>query len=180
MTKKEPLSLHIKKLFASDLEKEARELGAVLKACVEDGAGIGFVLPITQRAAADFWLEQKPGLETGSAHLVIVRSGARIAGTVMLMLAGKQNSQHRAEVAKLMVHPDFRRRGIARTLLAEAERLALELHRPLLVLDTVTGDTAEAMYEKLGYTRAGVIPKYAVSAHGGWDATTLFYKQLPG
>ncbi|MTH96580.1 GNAT family N-acetyltransferase [Roseibium sp. RKSG952] len=166
-------------LFTADaLEASLAELGTLLKACVEDGAGIGFVLPLSQEKAETFWRKQAPDLRSGSSHLLVARHAGRIVGTVMLQLAEKDNGRHRAEVAKLMVHPDARRQGIARMLLSKAEALALELDRSLLTLDTVTGDTAEGLYQRSGYHRVGVIPKFAVSTNGGWDATTIFYKQL--
>ncbi|GGB63973.1 hypothetical protein GCM10011316_39740 [Roseibium aquae] len=97
---------------------------------------------------------------------------------VMLLLAQQNNGGHRAEVAKLMVHPQARRRGVARRLLAAVEQKAQALGRTLLVLDTVTGDAAEGMYARLGYHHVGVIPGYAVAARGGLQATTVFYKAL--
>jgi GNAT superfamily N-acetyltransferase len=162
--------------------KEAKEnaaaLGDVLRACVEGGAGVGFVLPFTQRGAEAFWKGQLEALEAGSSYLLVARLDGRIVGTVMLQLAQQDNGQHRAEIAKLLVHPDARRKGLARRLLAAADELALSLGRTLLVLDTVTGDTAESIYPKCGYVRVGVIPDYAVSAAGALDSTTVFYKQL--
>lgn len=161
---------------------EAKEniaaLGEVLRACVEGGAGVGFVLPFSQGGAEAFWKSQLAALESGSGYLLVARFDGRIVGTVMLQLAQQDNGRHRAEIAKLLVHPDARRKGLARRLLNAADDLALSLGRTLLVLDTVTGDTAESVYPKCGYVRVGVIPDYAVSAAGALDATTVFYKQL--
>jgi len=107
-----------------------------------------------------------------------VRAGDEIAGTVMLCLAPQNNGPHRAEVAKLMVHPAHRRKGMARKLMQAIDGLAREQDRWLLVLDTVTGDRAEKLYPACGYMKAGVIPDYAYGSHGSLDATTLFYKDL--
>lgn len=165
-------------LSATEAKENIAALGDVLRACVQDGAGVGFVLPFTQDEAEAFWAGRIPAIEESSGHLLAARLHDRIVGTIMLQLAPQDNGRHRAEIAKLLVHPDARRKGLARRLLAAADDLALSLGRTLLVLDTVTGDTAESVYPKCGYVRVGVIPDYAVSAAGALDATTVFYKQL--
>jgi len=154
------------------------DLGKLLCACVEDGAGIGFVLPLPETKAEAFWQSRLPALEAGEAFLMVARQGADIAGVVMLALAPQDNGLHRAEVAKLMVHPAHRRKGLARALMAAVDGLALSLGRWLLVLDTVTGDRAEKLYPTCGYRKVGVIPDYARGSHGALDATTVFYKDL--
>lgn len=153
-------------------------LGGLLTACVEDGAGIGFILPLSQDKAEAFWRGRLADLETGSAFLMVAREGTAIAGVVMLCLAPQDNGPHRAEVAKLMVHPGHRRKGIARKLMQAIDGLARSLDRWLLVLDTVTGDRAESLYPTCGYRHVGVIPDYAYGSHGALDATTVFYKDL--
>lgn len=96
----------------------------------------------------------------------------------MLVPALQDNGLHRADVAKLMVHPDHRRKGLARRLMAAVDGLASSIDRWLLVLDTVTGDRAEQLYPTCGYNMVGVIPDYAYGSHGVLDATTVFYKDL--
>ncbi len=154
------------------------QLGRLLKACVEDGAGIGFILPISLEKAEAFWAGKLSAIEAGEAILMVARDGEDIVGVVMLALAPQDNGRHRAEVAKLMVHPDHRRKGLARKLMAAIDGLARAQGRWLLVLDTVTGDRAEKLYPTCGYQQAGVIPDYAYNSHGHLDATTLFYKDL--
>lgn len=163
---------------ADEARAALRELGDLLKVCVEDGAGIGFILPLPQDKAEAFWQSRLPALEAGEAFLMMTREGEDITGIVMLALAPQDNGRHRAEVAKLMVHPDHRRKGLARKLMAAIDGLALSLGRWLLVLDTVTGDRAERLYPACGYRKVGVIPDYAYGSHGHLDATTVFYKDL--
>jgi hypothetical protein len=57
----------------------------------------------------------------------------------------------------------------------DASRLA---GKTLLVLDTVTGGDAERLYMRLGWTRAGIIPNYAMFPDGSWCDTTIFWKNL--
>jgi GNAT superfamily N-acetyltransferase len=89
------------------------------------------------------------------------------------------NQPHRADVNKLMVYPDFRRRGIARALMVEIEKIARSLGRTLLTLDTRTGDSAEPLYASMGYAVSGVIPGYCLDvAKTRLDSTTVMYKAL--
>lgn len=179
MNEMSPVSgLVIKSLSAEAASGLLDPLADILIGCVEGGAGVGFVQPFSHDEAVRFWQSRLPGIERGERYLLVAMEAGKPAGTVMLELAPQDNGRHRAEVAKLLVHPDFRRRGIARKLLEALDQLALRLGRTLLVLDTVTGDTAEGLYPQCGYIRVGVIPDYARHPVEGYSATTVFYKQL--
>ena len=101
-----------------------------------------------------------------------------LIGTVQVILALPPNQPHRGEIAKLLVHRLARRRGIARLLMDHAEREARAEGKTLLVLDTVTGDPAERLYQRLGWTTVGVIPGYALYPDGRPCDTTVFFKVL--
>ena len=78
-----------------------------------------------------------------------------------------------------MVHPDFRRQGIAKALMADLEGHAGQLGRSLITLDTRTGDMAEPLYASLGYRTVGVIPGYCRDPfEDRLDSTTIMYKTL--
>lgn len=156
------------------------ELGALLHACVLDGASVGYVLPFTPADAERFWRDKVlPAMRSGTRTLWVVRQDHRIVGSVQLDHDTPPNQPHRAEVRKLLVHPDFRRRGISRALMAALERRAAELGRSLLTLDTRTGDNAEPLYASLGYRIAGVIPGYCRDPFADHlDPTTIMYKAL--
>ena len=103
----------------------------------------------------------------------------RIVGTVQIDLALPPNQQHRAEVAKLLVHPAARRHGIAREMMRALEAVAQARGRTLMTVDTVTGGPAEALYRSIGYETVGVIPRYARQALSPELAgTTIMYKEL--
>lgn len=164
----------------ASLEQDIEMLGEVLRAIVYDGAGVSFVVPFSAEDARGFWLDKVlPGVRAGTRRLLVARLGERIVGTVQLDLAVPPNQRHRAEVAKLLVHPDARRRGIARALMVTLEDIALSEGRTLLTLDTWTGSSAEQLYRSLGYSVAGVIPRYARgSLTPELEATTIMYKEL--
>lgn len=175
--------LSIAALTAEELEGCLPELGVLLLACVEDGASVSFVLPLTPGEATDFWRGKVlPSVREGGSILLVARIEGRIAGVVELAHKLPPNQPHRAEVNKLLVHPDFRRRGLARKLMLRLEEEARTLGKTLLVLDTRTGDKAEPLYTLLGFETVGQIPHFAVDPHdpGKVDATTVMYKRLEG
>jgi len=155
-------------------------LGGVLHACVHRGASVSFVLPFSHEDASAFWQDKVlPAVRAGSCWVLVARSGERIVGTVQLDLATPPNQPHRAEVRKLLVHPDARRRGIARALMAALEEQAREARRTLLTLDTTAGGFAEPLYRSMGYVPVGVIPRYSRRTDSfELDGTTVMYKEL--
>lgn len=163
-----------------DIASHVRELGALLHACVHDGASIGFVLPFTADDSEAFWRNKVLAeVRDGTRVLLIARQRGRIAGSVQLDYDTPPNQPHRAEVRKLLVHPKFRRQGIAQALMAELERLAGELGRSLITLDTRTGDKAEPLYASSGYKTVGIIPGYCRDpSEDRLDSTTIMYKVL--
>ncbi|MGH2398868.1 MAG: GNAT family N-acetyltransferase [bacterium] len=165
---------------AVSLEHDIDMLGEVLHAVVHTGAGVSFIVPFSLDDARAFWLDKVlPVVRARTRRVVIARWGARIVGTVQLDLAVPPNQQHRAEVAKLLVHPAARRRGVARALMMALEAIARSEGRTLLTLDTWTGGSAEPLYRSLGYISAGVIPRYARgSLTPDLEATTIMYKEL--
>jgi ribosomal protein S18 acetylase RimI-like enzyme len=171
----------ISSLSAQDISVYLRELGALMFACVHDGASIGYVLPFSQADSEAFWTDKvRPGVAAGSRLLLVARSNDRIVGSVQLDYDTPPNQPHRADVRKLLVHPECRRRGIAQSLMAELELRARELGRSLLTLDTRSGDSAEPLYVSLGYRTVGIIPGFCRDTHDAarLDSTTIMYKQL--
>jgi GNAT superfamily N-acetyltransferase len=78
----------------------------------------------------------------------------------------------------MLVHRKARRRGIAQRLMAAIDTEARQEGKTVLVLDTVTGGDAERLYERAGWDKVGVVPKYALMPDGAFCGTTFFYKHL--
>jgi ribosomal protein S18 acetylase RimI-like enzyme len=156
-------------------EGERRRLIDLLVAVVDDGASVGFLPPLARAEAAAYW----EGVLEPGVLLLVAEAAGEVAGTVQLHLALRPNGRHRAEVAKLMVHPRARRAGIGRALMLAAEAEAGRRGRTLLVLDTRAGDVSNRLYRSLGYVEAGRIPRFARSAGGRLDDTVIYYKELP-
>jgi len=155
-------------------------LAEVLIACVEGGASVSFMHPLTRERAEGFWRGVTEGAARGDRVLLVAEDGAdTIVGTVQVLFSMPENQPHRGEIAKLLVHPRVRRQGIAAALMDAADEAARAAGKTLLVLDTVTGGDAERLYPRLGWQRCGVIPDYALWPRGGFCSTTVFYKHLP-
>ncbi|PWK15622.1 GNAT family N-acetyltransferase [Tumebacillus permanentifrigoris] len=155
-------------------EQDVTELAELLCVVVEEGASVGFLPPLRAAEALAYW----KGVWAPHVKVWTVSRNERIVGTVQLDLCQKPNGSHRAEIAKLMVHPASRGQGIARALMKVAEACAVADGRTLLVLDTRAGDPSNLLYQSLNYIEAGRIPEYARSADGELHATVFYYKRL--
>ena len=161
-------------------EPELRGLCEVLVDCVEGGASVSFMLPMTSAKAESFWRGTAAALAHGDRLVFVAEDEQGVCGTVQVVLNLPENQPHRGDVAKMLVHRRARRRGVGAALLAAAEARALRIGRTLLVLDTVTGGDAERLYARQGWQRCGEIPRYALFPGGGYCSTTVFYKALGG
>lgn len=171
----------IVRLGAAEATARIDALSDLLRRCVEAGASINFVLPFDAAAAEAFWRRKAlPPIADGVRALWIAQDAGRIVGSVQLDWGTPPNQPHRAEVTKLMVRPDQRRRGIARALMGALEAEAARLGRTLITLDTRSGDSAEPLYASMGYVAIGAIPGFSVDPLDPTklDATTLMYKTL--
>ncbi len=154
------------------------ELSNILLDAVDSGASVSFMMPFTLTDAMIYWQSILPAVADGRTILLVALIEDRAVGTVQLGLATPPNQPHRADVAKLLVHRQVRRRGIGRALMEHLESIALLQSRTLLSLDTLAGGVVEQFYVSLGYILVGTIPKYACLPHGLLGDTSIFYKQL--
>ncbi len=158
-------------------EAQLDGLVAVLADCVEGGASVSFMKPLTEERARAFWRSVAAGVASGDRALLVAEDGEGIVGTVQVLLAQPENQPHRGEVAKMLVHRRARRRGIGALLMKAAERVARERGKTLLVLDTGSAN-AERLYERSGWVRVGSIPGFALLPQGEPCDTTFFYREL--
>ena len=161
-------------------ERHLEQLADVLLDCVESGASVSFMLPMTRDRAIAFWRSVADGVHAGKRVLLIAEDQAGICGTVQLVLDLPENQPHRADVCKMLVHRRARRQGLGAALMRAAENAARSKGRTLLVLDAVTGGDAARLYERLGWIRVGDIPGYALYPQGGLCSTTYYYRTLEG
>jgi len=159
----------------------SREFGGlcdVLIDCVEGGASVSFMHPMTLEKAAEFWREVAASMTRGERALVVAQDNdGAIIGTAQAVWASPENQPHRADVSKMLVHRRARRLGVGAAVLNAAEKAAREAGRTLLVLDTASGD-AERLYERCGWQRVGSIPDFALMPDGAPCTTVVYYKRL--
>ncbi len=160
------------------VEREIEGLSDVLIDCVEGGASVSFMLPMSRAKADAFWRSTAASVARGERVVLAAEDAAgTIVGTAQVILAQPENQPHRGDLAKILVHRRTRRRGVGAALLVAAERSALSAGKTLLVLDTASDD-AERLYARQGWQRCGEIPNYALWPDGRPCATTFFYKFL--
>jgi ribosomal protein S18 acetylase RimI-like enzyme len=170
--------IEIRRLDAAEARAHLDDLAAVLADCVAGGASVSYLAPFPHEQARAAFAGFADEAAQGRRLLLAAFDGERLVGTVQVVLALPPNQPHRGEIAKLLVHRAARRRGVAQLLMERAEVEARAEGKTLLVLDTVTGDPAERLYERLGWTRVGVIPGYALYPDGRPCDTTVFWKAL--
>ena len=172
------MTIEIRRLSATEASALLGELAEVLVDCVDGGASVSFMPAFGKPEAEEFFRKIIQGVEAGDRILLAAFLDAKLAGTVQVVTAMPPNQPHRAEIAKLLVLRSARGRGLAAALMRRAEECAKEAGKRLLVLDTCEGGTAEKLYQRLGWVRAGVIPKYALYPDGSWCDTVIFWKAL--
>ena len=169
----------LRRLHALD-DAQIDELAGVLIDCVEGGASVSFMHPLTRDRAVAFWRRVAQGVAAGERALLVAEDARGLCGTVQLVLDQPENQPHRADLSKMLVHRRTRRQGLGAALMRAAESTARECGKTLLVLDAVTGGDAARLYERLGWVRVGDIPGYALFPQGGLCSTTVFYRNISG
>jgi GNAT superfamily N-acetyltransferase len=161
-------------------EHELQALSDVLIDCVEGGASVSFMWPMTRAKALTYWRDvAASAARCERIVLAACDAAGTIVGTVQVVFAQPENQPHRADIAKMLVHRRARRHGVGQALLVAAERHALRSGKSMLVLDTASPD-AERLYVRQGWQLCGRIPDYALMPDGASCATTVFYKSLRG
>jgi GNAT superfamily N-acetyltransferase len=170
--------IEVRRLRGAELHEQLDGLASVLQDCVAGGASVSYMAPFSHEQARAAFESFAAEVDQGRRLILAAFADGRVVGTVQVILALPPNQPHRGEIAKLLVHREARKRGIAQRLMEHAESEARAEGKTLLVLDTVTGDNAERLYARLGWTRVGVIPGYALFPDGRPCDTTVFWKAL--
>ena len=174
----EPARLRVQRLDAAGIAPIRARLTEILIDCVADGASVGFLAPLDPAEADRYWQRTENAVAGGRRILLVATpAGGAVSGSVQIDIDTMPNQPHRGTVSKLLVHSAERRRGVGAALMAAAESAALEAGRWLLTLDTAT-PAAERLYERMGWTRAGVIPDYALNPDSSLTQTAHYWKRL--
>ncbi|MGF0337840.1 GNAT family N-acetyltransferase [Ectopseudomonas toyotomiensis] len=172
------MSVTLQRIDSADFANYREGLIVLLLDAVNDGASIGFLADLDEREAAEYFAQVHAAMTDGSLLLWVAHEQSRVLGSVQLSLCQKPNGLNRAEIQKLLVLSDSRRRGIARLLMQAVEQEAATRKRGLLYLDTEAGSDAEQLYRHLGYQCIGGLPDYACGPDGIYRANAIYYKTL--
>ena len=170
--------MRIQPATAESAERYLPQLARLIVNAVDSGASIGWLPPMPEASAKAYWCDRFAAVREGKCVLLLALEGETVIGTAQLNLDQRENGLHRAEVQKVLVHPDYRQRGIGRRLMQAIEAQAAAHRRTMLFLDVREGDIAEGLYRAVGFTQCGVIPHYVVNGEGAFEATVLYYKIL--
>jgi GNAT superfamily N-acetyltransferase len=157
---------------------DVEALAGILIDCVEGGASVSFMAPLTWERSTKFWRMVARDVAEGKRAVLVADDAQGICGTVQLVFDMPENQPHRADLVKMLVHRRARRRGLGAALMKAAEATARDCGKTLLVLDAVTGGGGARLYERLGWTRVGDIPAYALMPDGTPCGTTYYYRSL--
>jgi GNAT superfamily N-acetyltransferase len=172
------MPVEVKRLTVAEASSELDALAAVLHDAVDGGDSVSFMDGFSVPDARAFYESLLPELDRGTRILLAAYVDGELVGTVQLVHAWPPNSQHRADVAKLLVHRRARGRGVGRALMEQLEHEARADGKTLLILDTVADRAADRLYDRLGWTRLGTVPGYALDPDGSFCDATFFYKNL--
>jgi GNAT superfamily N-acetyltransferase len=170
--------VEIRELDAEAFTRAIPRLVELSLDAVAGGASINFLAGTDAERVKAWWDARTSSVTAGLTSTFVAVLGDRIVGCTLLVRSGNPNSPHRAEIGKVIVDRAARRRGIATALMLAAEARARADGRWMLVLDTVTGSPADALYRSLGWNETGVVPDYALSPDGQPEAATFFWKDL--
>ncbi|SDA50640.1 acetyltransferase [Pseudomonas sp. NFPP33] len=172
------MAVTLQRLDSTNFANYREGLIVLLLDAINDGASIGFLADLDEREAAEYFAQVHAAMTDGSLLLWVAHEQSRVLGSVQLSLCQKPNGLNRAEIQKLLVLSDSRRRGIARLLMQAVEQEAATRQRGLLYLDTEAGSDAEQLYRHLGYQCIGGLPDYACGPDGTYRANAIYYKTL--
>jgi GNAT superfamily N-acetyltransferase len=170
--------LEIEELDLDGYRRAIPDLVALTLDAVAGGAAINFLADTPPDQVTAWWEARVDAVASGLTTPFLARLDGATVGCTLLARSGNPNSPHRAEIGKVIVHRSARRRGIARALMLAAETRARADGRWLLVLDTYSGSTADALYRSLGWHETGVVPNYALDTTGTPEPATFFWKDL--
>lgn len=172
------MTITIRTLTAEAARAHLDALAEILADCVAGGASVSFMPPFGVAEARAWWPGVVDAVARGDTVLLAGFLDGRLLGTAQIGLDGPCNQRHRGDVKKVLVHRAARRRGLARALMQAVEEEARARGLTLLTLDTGKGGEAEHLYDSCGWTRAGIIPNYALWPDGRPCDTILFWKAL--
>jgi GNAT superfamily N-acetyltransferase len=118
---------------------------------------------ITEPGVVERWAHY---IEAGRTETVLALAGDSVAGEASLLHNRTSWTRHLGEI-RLQVAPRHRRRGLARLLTDEVERIARTLNlRMLTARMTLDQTAAQSFFRQIGFQREAVLWDYVMTADG--------------
>src|SRR5882724_2229998 len=86
---------------ADEEERNSEQLITLLVDAVDSGASVGFMPPLSEADALEYWRGVVAAMREGSRVLLVALEGEAIQGSVQLGLEMRANGNHRAEAMKM-------------------------------------------------------------------------------
>lgn len=134
-------------------------LAALWLAVSREGGAVGFLPDAPERdvlAAAEHVVRE---VRAGRETMIVIETGALLAGAVFLRRGPGPMVEHRADLLRLMVHPDLQGQGWGTRLLDAAVAHAAETGLQQLLLSARGGTRLPEFYAKQGWTEVGRWPR---------------------
>lgn len=167
--------VEIRRLAAAEVLERKSEFIHLLRDAVESGGTIGFVLPAEDDKLDRYWTGVAREMEAGERELFAAFEDGKVVGSLQLAYEKAESVSHRADLQKLFVLRECRRRGIARTLLIEALHRMPALGILMFTITTRYDSPTEKLVTDLRFTRWGVLPHYGVTPEGVLHDASMFY-----
>jgi GNAT superfamily N-acetyltransferase len=170
--------VRVVELDADAVEAHLGELAQLLLDAHASNMALGLAPDLTAERAAVVYRRTASQLKAGERILLGAFDGNILVGAVHLARAEAENGRHRGEIQRLVVGTGSRGRGIGRMLMEAAVGQARRLGLRLLWLMTHEGTAADQIYQRLGWTRLGVVPAYSTLTDGSVTGNAYYYLQL--
>jgi GNAT superfamily N-acetyltransferase len=136
----------------------ATSLGTLWTAVTRAGGAVGFAPDAPEediRAAAEQAIED---VRAGREQMFVLDGEGELVGAVFLRRGPKATVRHRADVVRLMVHPDLQGRGWGKALLDAVVAHATAIGLEQLLLSARGGTSLPEFYVKQGWRQVGLFP----------------------
>jgi GNAT superfamily N-acetyltransferase len=170
--------VRVVELHADAVEAHLGELAQLLLDAHASNMALGLAPDLTAERATAVYRRTASRLKAGERILLGALDGHILVGAVHLARAEAENGRHRGEIQRLVVGTGSRGRGIGRMLMEAAVGEARRLGLRLLWLMTHEGTAADQIYQRLGWTRLGVVPGYSTLPDGSVTGNAYYYLEL--
>lgn len=156
-----PASVSVQRVRGSMTQADLNDLCDATDAAIVAGGGFGWVRLPQREVMERFW---QGVMAMPLRILIVARLDGVIAGSLQLIRPAPNNEaqQFAVHLSHHFVAPWARGYGLARALLMEAERIAMDEGYEIINLDVrATQKAAISLYESQGYQLVGTHPAYA-------------------